>query len=158
MKPQILLVHNRFNFRDLVTYLSYAIRVFTCSKWNHVAIRVGDQVIESAAHGVVATSYPEWEAKTDRIVLPLTPQEEFNSEAVLALKGKSYGHFDLIQIARKIKAEKWDGRTWTGRNYEGYLCSELGAVLLGKEGLISPADFEHMPGLVRGEEYETRKK
>lgn len=155
---QILLVHNRFKWREPLTYLSYFIRVFTCSKWNHLAVKVGPQVVESIGTGVVVTPYADWQAKADRIVLPLTPEKEVDSGAVLALKGLPYGHLDLVQIARKIKAERWDGKEWNGKNFEGHICSELGLVLLGKKGLIAPADFENMPGLVKGEEYETKKR
>lgn len=121
-------------------------------------MKVGAQVVESVGRGVVVTPYADWHSKADRIVLPLVPIYQVHAERVFGLKGKPYGFLDLLQIARKIRAERWQGKEWRGKNFGGYLCSEVGGVLLGVKGLISPADFEHLPGLVRGEEYETKKK
>jgi len=147
---QILLVHNRFHISRPITWLSYFIRMFTCSKWNHLAIRVqdefGDQVIESIGKGVTVKTYAEWLVYANRIVLPLTPVKQVDATEIMLLKGKPYGFLDLVQILRYIKATRWDGKPdWNGKNYKGYLCSELGCLLMGFNAFLTPADFEYLP-------------
>lgn len=158
-QPQILLIHNRFHLLRPLTWLSYLIRMFTCSKWNHLAIRVGDQVIEAIGQGVIVSDWDKWSYHADRIVLPLTPEKTVDPREVVNLKGKRYGFLDLIQIARFLKATRWDGKPeWQGKNYSGYICSELGCILVGATGFLSPGDFEYLPGLVKGQEFTTKKK
>lgn len=155
---QILLVHNRFHFLQPITWLSYFIRVFTCSKYNHLAVKVDGQVIESIGKGVIITDWQTWLAHADRLVLPLTPTKQVDATEILALKGKPYGFRDLVQILRYIKAIRWDGKPkWEGKNYEGYLCSELGCLLMGFSAFLTPADFEYMPDFIKGEEFRTHK-
>jgi hypothetical protein len=138
--------------------MSQPIRVFTCSKWNHLALRVGDQVIESIGQGVTLSPWEKWEAHADRIVLPLTPDKPVDPREVMGLHGKDYGFLDLIQILRHIKATRWDGKPkWEGKNYKGYLCSELGCILMGVDSFLSPGDFEYLAGLTKGEEFTTVK-
>lgn len=160
---QILLVHNRFHLLQPITWLSYFIRVFTCSKWNHLAIMVQDAtgtwVIESIGQGVTIKPVAEWLTHADRIVLPLTPRKEVDASEVLRLKGKPYGFLDLVQILRHIKATRWDGKPkWEGKNYKGYLCSELGCLLMGFDAFLTPADFEYLPEhFTKGAEFTTTK-
>lgn len=160
---QVLLVHNRFHFTHPITWLSYFIRVFTCSKWNHLAIRVqnasGDWVIESIGKGVTVKTYEEWLTYANRIVLPLTPRKQVDATEVMNLKGKPYGFLDLVQILRHIKATRWDGKPkWAGKNYKGYICSELGCLLMGFDAFLTPADFEYLPEhFTKAPQFETRK-
>lgn len=159
---QILLVHNRFHILQPLTWLSYLIRVFTCSKRNHLAIRVkdggGDIVVESIGQGVTESNFEDWLIHSDRIVLPLTPLRQVDTSQILNLKGKPYGFRDLFQILRYIKATRWDGKPdWKGKNYKGYVCSELGCLLMGYNTFLTPADFEFMPDFIKGEEYTTTR-
>jgi hypothetical protein len=152
-------VHNKFNWFRPVTYLSYLIRVVTCSKWNHIAIKIDNQVIESIGKGVVLSDWGKWVAHSNRIVLPLMPEKAVNPNELLNLKGQRYGFFDLIQIFRFIVATRWNGKsTWNGKNFSGYVCSELACVLMGITGFVTPGDFEYMPGFVKGTEFITVKK
>jgi hypothetical protein len=156
---RILLVHNRFHFSRPDTWLSYLIRVFTCSKWNHVAIQVDEQVIEAVGKGVCVSSYSDWLGHANQIVLPLLPMNNPDPAAILALSGQPYGFLDLVQHLRYIVATRWNGQPeWKGRNFRGYVCSELAGMLIGKEGFVTPADFEHLPGFLREPEFTTIKK
>ncbi|MHC2992055.1 hypothetical protein OB13_10815 [Pontibacter sp. HJ8] len=156
---KILLVHNRFRWAQPITYLSLFIRVFTCSKWNHIAIEQGD-VIESIAKGVTPKTRKGWESVSDRIVLPLeVPSELLKGDLSKAL-GKPYGVRDLLRVGWHIILSKWFGlEPKPMKNGRGYICSELAAMLLGMEHphLVTPADFEHMPFLKKGEVFETKK-
>ena len=155
---QVLLVHNRFRLFRPVTWLSYLIRVVTCSKWNHIAVRVGNQVIEAIGEGVVVSDIDTWLNHSDRIVLSLVPAKEVHPEVIMSLKGQPYGFRDLIQIFRYIVATRWNGKPdWKGKNFSGYICSELACVLMGIEGFVSPADFATMEGFTKGEEFTTKK-
>lgn len=67
---RILLIHNRYRFFSPLTWLSLLIRMFTCSKWNHIAIEVNGRVWESIGKGVISTPWQQWVDRSDRIVLP----------------------------------------------------------------------------------------
>lgn len=157
---QILLIHNKFNWRQPLTYLSYGIRVVTCSKWNHIAIRINDRVIEAKGDGVSISNYDDWFSRSNRIVLPKIPRKHvtLNLEEVLFTEGESYGFLDLIESLKRIKQERWDGNTAQGiEDKKGLLCSDLACILLGLPKIYSPADFEYKLNhlLYSEEEYET---
>jgi len=158
---KILLVHNRFSLLSPITWLSLFIRIFTCSKWNHIAVEHPGGVVESVAKGVTPKTKEAWLKHSDRIV------QELHYDGPLAvelakLQGKPYGLFDLLRICWHIVRVKWFGVdvAKVPHNSRGFVCSELAAVLLGLEHphLVTPADFEHMPHLVKGELYETKRR
>lgn len=161
---QVLLVHNKFRWNKPLTYLSYAIRVFTASKWNHCAIRIGDRVIESKGNGVTIQPYTTWVNYSDRIVKVMTPRSDIqlNLEEVLFTEGEPYGFLDLLQIARRIKAERWDGidKIYL-KDKKGLMCSDLVCILLGVPKNYTPADFDSLRMfyslLEDGEEYHTTR-
>lgn len=175
MEPRlkVLLIHNRFRWYSIITWLSLLIRVFTCSKWNHTAIEYSDEtgtfIIESVGKGVIVTRGLDWLHKSDRIVLPLSlaidanPREIF--ERAKALEGKGYGFFDLVQILLHIIRTKWfaSGNSWNGKDgvlgLEGWFCSELTshAVSIPDAHLVVPGAFEYMPIFTKGPEYQTRR-
>jgi hypothetical protein len=159
---QILLIHNKFNWKEPITWLSYGIRVATCSKWNHIAIRIDDRVIEAKGDGVTISSYDDWFIHSNRIVKPMIPKEgiELNLLDVLTTEGINYGFLDLVQMLRRIKAIKWDGKdTINLVDKKGLICSDLASILLGLPKNYTPSDFEYMfPHLLdTGIEYTTSK-
>lgn len=155
---QILLVHNKFHWLDKLTYLSYLIRVGTCSKWNHVAIRIDDYVIEAVGKGVVKTPYRDWLVYSDRQVLPLTVDGVFNTDLVLSMEGTGYGFMDLWERLKEIKREKWDGKTeYIERDRKGVICSDLACIGLGIPKDLVPADLVTLPYLLHGEVFTTHK-
>lgn len=159
---RILLIHNRLRWHPL-TWLSLAIRMFTCSKWNHVAVELNGVVWESIGKGVIKTPLQEWLHKSDRVVLPLIPEAEYGGFAIEAVEGQPYGFTDLIQIALHIIRTRWfaTGNNWNGKDgtRPGWFCSELVAVVLGidRPHLLMPCDFPFLRGLKAGEEFETKR-
>jgi hypothetical protein len=155
---KILLVHNKFRWLSPVSYLSLLIRIFTCSKWNHIAVEQG-LVVESIGKGVTPKTKEDWLVYSDRIVQEMLYDGPVKIE-LLTLIGKPYGLFDLLRIAWYIMRVKWLGMdvAKVPHNSRGYVCSELAAVLIGLENphLITPSDFEHM-GLLKGQLYHTYK-
>jgi hypothetical protein len=155
---KILLIHNKFRLLQPITWLSLFIRVFTCSKWNHIAVEQGD-VVESIAKGVTPKPKEVWLKASDRIVQELLYDGPVQVD-LLTLHGKPYGAFDLLRIGAHIIRVKWLGRDMgkIPHNSRGYVCSELAAVLIGLENphLVTPADFEHL-GLPKGDLYHTQK-
>lgn len=157
---QILLVHNEFDILDKLTYLSYAIRIGTCSKWNHVAIRIGDTVIEAIGKGVMKKPYEEWYTHANRQVLPLQVNNPRTAgiNHVLLTVGSKYGFGDLVERFKEIKREKWDGKSeYHEKDKPGFICSDLGCILLGIPKDRVPGDFVSLPGLTPLPEYTTTK-
>jgi hypothetical protein len=159
---QILLVHNKFEAKEPLTYLSYAIRVGSCSKWNHCAIRIDDRVIEAIGTGVTISSYDEWFSRSNRIVLPKTPRKsvQLYLDEVLFTEKESYGFLDLLERLKEIKTERWDGKEFVeNKDYKGLICSDLVCILLGLPKKYIPADFEYRFNnlLYSEEEYITTK-
>lgn len=157
---QILLIHNPFNPLDKLTYLSYGIRVVTCSKWNHVAIRIDDKVYEAIGTGVIVTNYDEWLVYKNRQVLPLTPKKrtKIDIEAVTNCIGIPYGFLDLVDRFNCIRQERWNGNTHVHKEFSGVICSDLGTKLLRIEEDLIPCDFDNRAGelgLTKGEVYRT---
>lgn len=162
MKIQVLLVHNKFSFTRPLTWFSLLIRIFTCSKWNHVAIRIGDNVIESKGDGVTLKTYEEWFVHSNRIVLPRIPKEStmLAVESVLMCKGLTYGFLDVWERFLRIKHIKWDGKdpsTFVFKNHKGLICSDLACILLGLPEIYMPSELEYYDGLINGEEFITYK-
>jgi hypothetical protein len=160
---QLLLVHNKFNIKDVNTYPSYPIRIFTCSKWNHLAIRINDYVYEAIGKGVIKTEYEVWKTKANRQVLPLTPKRiaPLNINAVMYAKDQPYGFFDLLDRAKAIINEKWNGEEHKSIDYPGLICSDLGCLLLNIPKTLVPGDFETKAtelGLIKGSVYITYKE
>lgn len=159
---QILLIHNEFSWSEPITYLSYGIRVVTCSKWNHIAIRIDDRVIEAKGDGVTIVSYDEWKTRANRIVLPMIPKKhvELYLEEVLFTEGVDYGFLDLIQMLKRIKATKWNGKEDIElKDKKGLICSDLACILLGLPKIYMPCNFEYKfhKLLIRGSEYRTTR-
>lgn len=159
-KPQveIYLVHNMFHAMQPITWLSYLIRIATCSKWNHLAIRIGEVVIEAIGKGVIVTPLKEWMQHSDRMVLPRVPLIDYDTKQIAELEGRPYGFADLIAMLGYIKKTRWDGNSkFKVRNRAGYLCTELGGILIGYDGLLFPAEFEHLAGFETGCEFQTMR-
>lgn len=158
---KILLIHNRFRWLSPVSYLSLFIRIFTCSKWNHIAIEREEGVVESIGKGVTPKLKEDWAVISDRIVQELLYDGPIALDIAL-LYGKPYGLFDLLRVGWYIILTKWFGMDVekVPHNSRGYICSELAAVVLGLKNphLITPADFEHMPHLTKGTTYHTVRK
>jgi hypothetical protein len=169
---RILAVHNKLRFSP-VTWLSLAIRVFTCSWINHIAIDYTNnegerKVLESLGEGVVEYSYEEWLKRSDRDVLELFVDEDIinvDLEAALDLKGSKYGFLDLVQILIWIIRTKWFGigNNWNGIDgtilWKGIICSELGGILIKHKTpyLLMPSDFPYIQGIRVGEVFTTYK-
>jgi hypothetical protein len=169
---RILGVHNKLRLAP-VTWLSFAIRVFTCSWINHIAIDYTDdngvrKVIESTGGGVEEHLYEDWFGRSDRFVLELFVDEgviETNLQGAINLLGTRYGTLDLVQILFWIIRTKWFGsdNDWNGVDgvgrWDGVICSELGGIVLrvSKSYLLLPRDFEYMRGLIKGQIFETKK-
>lgn len=147
---QILLIHNPLVLYKPSTYLSYLIRKVTKSHWNHVAIRVNDVVIEAVGKGVILTKYENWVNRTKRDVLPMYVPYDVDISKILSLEGEPYGHLDLLIYGLELI-----GIVKSAGNYRGYLCSELGCILINESKLMYPGEFEHHPSLIRGEIYKT---
>lgn len=158
---QILLIHNKFNWNQPLTYLSYGIRVVTCSKWNHIAIRIDGRVIEAKGDGVTISNYDDWETRANRIVKPMIPKEGVTLylEDVLFTEGEEYGFLDLVESFNRIRTEKWNGGNYIGKDRKGLICSDLACILLGLPKIYNPADFEYKLShlLDSEEEYTTSK-
>lgn len=156
---QILLVHNSLT-KSSITWLSYIIRMFTCSKWNHIAIRIDDEVIESKGNGVTKMSYNTWLVYSDRQVLPLTPAKkvDLDIQGVTDTIGLTYGFLDLAERAKQIKKERWDGEEYIEKDHKGLICSDLACILLRIPKRYMPSDFQDYPNLIKGKVYKTYKK
>lgn len=158
---KILLIHNRFRLFTPLTWLSLAIRIFTCSKWNHIAIEHEGGIVESIRSGVTPKTKQDWLVHSDRIVLPLTVSDYADVDFSV-YHGKPYGFIDLLVIAWYIMRVKWFGMELKRmpKNHSGFICSELAGVIINLENahLVTPADFEYMQNLEKGEEYHTYRK
>jgi hypothetical protein len=169
---RILAVHNKLR-RSPVTWLSLIIRIATCSWINHIAIDYTNdkgerRVLESLGEGVVEYSYGEWFNRSDREVLELFVDEEkitVNLSEAIALKGKSYGFLDLVQILKHLVKTRWFGygNKWNGVDgvgkWDGIICSELGGIALNQPEphLLLPCDFPNINGISIGEIFSTKK-
>jgi hypothetical protein len=165
---RVLLVHNHVSGHP-VTWLSFLIRVVTCSKWNHVALEFTyqgqRQVVESIGKGVICTPWEEWFTHARRIVKPMSRAGlEVAADVLLGdLVGQPYGFLDLMQLFLHLVRTRWLGssRSWNGRDgvfgRPGLFCSELVALLLGYPAphLVTPGDLEHCRDLVPGAEFTT---
>ena len=171
MQTKILQVHNPFQWREPVTYLSFIIRVFTCSFINHSAILKDNVVYEMRGEGLVLTEYHEWLNNANRTVWMFdskVPIEIPFQTAYDVISGKNvpYGFLDLLQIAKFLIKSRWLGKEyeWDGmrgtRLWKGVICSELVAIALGKPKphLIIPDDINKFPELVFEREFKTFKK
>ena len=176
MEPQsnqtkILQVYNPFDAGDPITYLSLAIRVFTCSKWNHAAILKDNMVYEMVGSGLLQTPYDEWLTSKDRTVRVYNSNVpiEVPFQTAYDIIGGShvrYGFLDILQIAKHLIRTKWFGKldNWDGRKgtrlWTGIICSELvGLALRRKDAhLIIPSEIGYLPELVFEREFKTYKK
>lgn len=108
--------------------LSWAIRACTWSRWSHVAVIDGDDVIESVAlHGVVRTPLVERQRLDPRWQIVELPCAE--PQAVLAAArsqvGKPYDYTAVIGL--------WLHRVW--KDADSWFCSELVAWSFATAGL-----------------------
>lgn len=171
LQYRVLLVHNPFDRRDALTYLSKGIRFATESHWNHTAIELtlGGTVwvVESVGKGVIATKKEKWLRKSNRHVLVLEPSDgsRMDSDELIGYMGQKYGVLDILQLAKYLAVRKyWDENyTWDGergtRLWKGIFCSELAALLmhLPNPHLTMPCDFLKVPQLKVADLYSTRK-
>lgn len=160
---RIFLVHNKLTI-ERITWLSLLIRIFTFGRYNHIAVEVeihGQMyVIESIGKGVCFRSYEKWAGGSNRIVLPMLPMAPMPLETfhkLLSAMGEPYGFGDLLRIAWYFINVRWFGREVKVKNGKGWLCNEIGCLLMGYDWLIVPNEFQYAPGLVRGEEFTTTK-
>lgn len=171
MQTKILQVHNPFQWNEPVTYLSFAIRVFTCSFINHSAILKDGIVYEMRGEGLVLTEYPEWLENANRTVwvfdskVPVTVPFQTAYDIIGGTHIK-YGFLDILQIAWFLIRTRWLGHNyeWDGKKgtrlWKGVICSELVGIALGKPKpyLIIPDDINKFPELVFEREFKTFKK
>src|SRR5688572_27657789 len=162
---RILLVHNELNWHP-ITWLSLLIRMFTFGLYNHIAVEVDLYgcltVFESTGEGVRVRPFSKWATHANRRVLPLVPMsggmDVATFKKLLEMLNEPYGFGDLLRIAWYFINARWFGRKIAVKNGKGFICTEVGCLLLGIDWLIVPNEFQHAPGLIRGEEFETRKK
>lgn len=158
---KVLLIHNKFSWIYPLTWFSLLIRIFTSSKWNHVAIQYGDNIIESKGDGVTISKYEDWEKHANRIVLPMIPRADvkLNLDEVLKCEGIPYGFLDVWERFKRIVNLKWFGKeSYNLKDYKGLVCSDLFDILLGIPKLDLPSDIEFNLNLTKEEEYITYKK
>ena len=171
MQTKILQVHNPFQWSEPVTYLSFIIRVFTCSFINHSAILKDGIVYEMRGEGLVLTHYQEWLKNANRTVWVYDSKVPINvpfqtAYDIISGVHVPYGFLDLIMIAIYLILSRWFGKKyeWDGvkgtRLWKGVICSELVALALGREKahLVIPDDINFFPELTFEREFKTYKK
>ena len=135
----IALLHNYFNWKKPMTYLSWAIRFFTRSPWNHAGILVVIDsevfVIEALAKGITKRNFKEWNIPSDKYYEILRPKERLSkldehrvAFEALSLVGIPYDYFNII-LHQPILIIFG---IWIGRKKQGnkkLVCSELVAYL-----------------------------
>lgn len=112
-----LLVHNPFDWKRPLTYLSWKIRKVCGVFFNHACIilKIGNKfyVVEATFPRVKITEYEEWMRKYKRII-KLDPIESKFSEEELQLRiisqiGKRYDWWSLLVILKYLATGKWRG-------------------------------------------------
>ncbi|WP_187261304.1 hypothetical protein [Pontibacter beigongshangensis] len=159
-QTRVLLVSNHLTWNP-ITWLSFLIRVFTCSHVNHAAILHEGQVYEMVGKGLAVTPYEKWLTHTRREVVVMKPKVPVQLPVVAC----GYGFLDLVQILLHIIRKKWllRGNSWNGvsgtRLWSGLICSEYVGLALGKEKphLVMPCDLLFAPELEFEKEFSTAK-
>jgi hypothetical protein len=155
----ILLVHNKLRLTKPITYLSLLIRLVTGGRYNHIAIRYNDRVIESIGKGVIDTSYEEWFDRSDRRVLPMHVPFSISKKRhslLMSRIGNHYGIWDLLSTGVYFILKKRLGiNVPKPINGCGDICSELALILLDIDDVLVPHEFETLSDLVKGLEFET---
>ena len=124
--------------RDRFGVGSWAIRLFTWSRWSHVGIIQGENVIEAVAgKGVIITPLSEFKARYSAWEVAHAPvaDPEIAYDKALAEVGKGY---DYRAIFALIFRQRWD-------NKDAWICSELyahvsGIVRHGRMSRFTPED------------------
>jgi hypothetical protein len=122
----VLLVHNYFNPKDAVTYISAAIRLFSRCYFNHSAIILKEDgvtyVVEAVYPKVTKTPFSEWIKKGKREILVQRRSKVNVTFKVLAGRikrqiGKKYDvaalliHLPLMLITKWLGEENYTGKS-----------------------------------------------
>lgn len=119
------------------TLSSFAIRLFTWSRWSHVGVVDGDNVIEATLkRGVSVTTLDEFKSRYHRTQIAEIPSCEGWRERLRECIGDGY---DWRGIFSLVFRSKWDDR---GK----WFCSELVAYASGvvRGGRVSRVTPEHV--------------
>lgn len=126
----VIFVHNYLSLFKPASWLSYAIRLFTRTQWNHAAIvlTVGTDIliVEAKGKGVVATHFDIWLQKDRKYSIrePRYMPDDIERKIASSL-GKEYDFVSLLfyQVILRITG-KWIGSTGMEAQHKLY-CSEL---------------------------------
>jgi hypothetical protein len=131
----ILLLHIPFRWYDLRSYLSWAIRFFTSSHWNHTAVLYKlDHVIlvvEAMSKGVVATEFERWKKDHKDYSYEIYRTHQVEPKLTLEISfGKKYDFWStLFYQVFYVLTGRWFGPI--GKQSEKKVnCSELAALYL----------------------------
>lgn len=182
MQTRILLVYNHWEWKPLAI-LSLLIRIFTYGP-NHAVILKDGLVHEMVGSswiwmfkkifglpvscapnegcGYKVTPFDEWQSRASREIIEMQPVVP----VIIPEVDKGYGFLDLLQIFFHIIRKKWFliGNKWNGRDgtriWPGIFCSEFIGMALGREDahVLTPADLQYIPELVKVREFSTKKK
>lgn len=181
-QDRILLVYNHWEWKPLAV-LSLLIRMFTYGP-NHAVILKDDYVHEMVGSsfiwaikrffkrpvscepnqgcGYKVTHLKDWLNLANREVIEMKPLVPIQVPIV----AEGYGFFDLIQIFLHIVRKKWllIGNNWNGKDgtrlWPGIFCSEFIGLALGRKDahILTPADLQYIPELIKVREFSTFKK
>lgn len=112
-----LLVHNPFDWRQPLTYLSWIIRVVCGVYYNHsgIFVLIGDKfyVVEATFPRVIITEYTEWLKKYKRVIQIETIESNFTEaelqHRIISQVGKRYDWWSLVMILKYLLTGKWRG-------------------------------------------------
>lgn len=119
------------------TLASFAIRLFTWSRWSHVGILDGDNVIEATSRkGVAVTTLEAFMSRYHSTQVAEVPSVDGWCDRLLECIGDGY---DWRGIFSLVFRSKWDDR---GK----WFCSELVAYASGmfRHGRVSRVTPEHI--------------
>lgn len=113
-----ILVHNPFNPRKALTYLSWLIRVVCGVFYNHAAIVLVINgvvyIVEATFPKVKITRYDEWQKKYKRVIQHDPIDSKFSEEElqyrIISQIGKSYDSWSLLMILKYLLTGRWRGR------------------------------------------------